>query len=403
MYRLLLINTSINTGSTGRIAEEIGRLAANNGFDSYIAYGRVNNHSELKTIRIGCDWDFKMHALQSRLMDNHGFASRYATKKFLQQLKQIKPDIIHLHNIHGYYINVGYLFEFLKDVGIPVVWTLHDCWPLTGHCAYFDSVNCCKWQTECCHCPNIKSYPSSVIIDQSKRNFKKKRQLFTSVQNITFVTPSQWLKEIVKQSFFSSYPVEVIYNGVDINTFKPMNNIDIRYKYSIDSGYKIILGVASTWDNRKGLADFISLNQLTAENEKIVLVGLNKEQILSLPSGIIGINRTENINELAALYSVADVFVNPTWVDNFPTTNIEALACGTPMITYRTGGSPEAISEETGIVVNKGDIIGLYNAISKILQIGKEHYKHSCRQRAEALFNKNNRFQDYVELYRSLL
>ncbi len=403
MYRLLLINTSINTGSTGRIAEEIGRLAANNGFDSYIAYGRVNNHSELKTIRIGCDWDFKMHALQSRLMDNHGFASRYATKKFLQQLKQIKPDIIHLHNIHGYYINVGYLFEFLKDVGIPVVWTLHDCWPLTGHCAYFDSVNCCKWQTECCHCPNIKSYPSSVIIDQSKRNFKKKRQLFTSVQNITFVTPSQWLKEIVKQSFFSSYPVKVIYNGVDINTFKPMSNIDIRYKYSIDSGYKIILGVASTWDKRKGLADFINLNQLTAENEKIVLVGLSKEQILSLPSGIIGINRTENINELAALYSIADVFVNPTWVDNFPTTNIEALACGTPVITYRTGGSPEAISEETGIVVNKGDIIGLYNAISKILQIDKEHYKHSCRQRAEALFNKSNRFQDYVELYRSLL
>lgn len=401
--KIIQINSLINTGSTGRIAEEIGKMTVNNGFESLVAYGRTNNHSQLKTIRIGSNWDFKMHALQSRILDNHGFASGHATRNFIKCIEQIKPDIIHLHNIHGYYINIKYLFRYLQNAGIPVVWTLHDCWPLTGHCAYFDYVNCNKWQTECYNCPNLRGYPSSFIRDNTRNNFKEKKQLFTSIKNITFVTPSQWLKEVVKQSFFKSYPVKVIYNGVDLSVFKPINDVEIKSKYDINVDCKIILGVASTWDRRKGLVDFIKLNELIGKNEKIVLVGLSKEQINTLPAGIIGICRTENVYELAALYSAADVFVNPTWVDNFPTTNIEALACGTPVVTYRTGGSPEAISDNTGIVINKGDVIGLYNAISKILQLGKKHYEYSCRQRAELLFNKNDRFLDYIMLYKSLL
>ena len=403
MKKVLQINATVNSGSTGRIAEEIGVLAQRSGYESYIAYGRKNYNSHLNVIKIGTDVDVKLHWLVSRLFDNHGFASKSATREFLDKLRQIKPDIIHLHNIHGYYLHVACLFDYLKQAGVPIVWTLHDCWPLTGHCSYFDFVDCDKWKTLCRQCPNRKGYPASLFLDRSKENFLKKRRLFTSVPNITFVTPSHWLERIVNQSFFSSYPVKVIHNGVNLEVFKPKTDMNVRAKYGLESSKKVILGVASIWDRRKGLSDFVRLSDLLANDEQIVLVGLSKEQMKILPRGIKGICRTENVKELASLYSIADVFVNPTWVDNFPTTNIEALACGTPVVTYNTGGSPEAVSPDTGIVVNKGDVTTLYQAVSKILNGGKKRYSVSCRQRAEALFDKNERFQDYIELYNSLV
>ena len=403
MKKVLQINATANSGSTGRIAEEIGMLAQQSGYESYIAYGRKNYNSHLNVIKIGTGVDVKLHWLVSRLFDNHGFASKSATKEFVDKLRQIKPDIIHLHNIHGYYLHVACLFDYLKQAGVPIVWTLHDCWPLTGHCSHFDFVNCDKWKISCCQCPNRKGYPASLFLDRSKENFLKKRRLFTSVPNITFVTPSHWLERIVHQSFFSSYPVKVIRNGVNLEVFKPKTDTNVRTKYGLEPGKRIILGVASTWNKRKGLSDFVRLGDLLANDEQIVLVGLNKEQIKTLPRSIKGVCRTENVEELASLYSIADVFVNPTWVDNFPTTNIEALACGPPVVTYNTGGSPEAVSPDTGIVVNKGDVTALYQAVSKILNGGKERYSVSCRQRAEALFDKNERFQDYIELYNSLV
>lgn len=403
MKRLLEINVSANTGSTGRIAEEIGRLATDNDFDSYIAYGRVNNQSQLKTIRIGCDWDFKMHALQSRLLDNHGFVSRHATRKFLQQLDQIKPDIIHLHNIHGYYINIEYLFRYLKNVNIPVVWTLHDCWPITGHCAYFDYFNCVRWKTRCHDCPNIQGYPKSIIIDRSERNFEIKRSIFTSVRNLTIVTPSVWLKNIVKESFLKNFPIHVINNGVDLNVFKPCKNLNTLNKYRINDKKKIILGVASIWGRRKGLTDFLKLSSILNDDYQIVLVGLSEKQLYDLPSNITGLRRTENVKELAQLYSSADVFVNPTYVDNFPTTNIEALACGTPVVTYRTGGSPEAVDQNTGYVVEKSNIDMLGSAIKETLSKDTAEIERACRQRAIRLYNKNERFMDYINLYNSVI
>lgn len=403
MKRLLEINVSANTGSTGRIAEEIGRLATANNFDSYIAYGRVNNHSQLKTIRVGCNWDFKMHALQSRLLDNHGFASRHATRKFLQQLDQIKPDIIHLHNIHGYYINIEYLFEYLKDVGIPVVWTLHDCWPITGHCANFEYINCTKWKTGCFACPNIKGYPKSIIVDKSRSNFERKRELFTSVENLRIVTPSEWLKDIIKESFLKECPTNVINNGVDLSVFKQYRNKTVLKKYKIDEGKKIILGVANVWNQRKGLNDFLQLSSMLTDDCLIVLVGLSEMQIHDIPSNIIGLRRTENVKELAQLYSSADVFVNPTYADNFPTTNIEALACGTPVVTYRTGGSPEAVDQNTGYVVEKSNIDMLWSAIKETLSKDTAEIERACRQRAVRLYNKNERFMDYINLYNSVI
>ncbi len=339
----------------------------------------------------------------SRLWDNHGFASTKATKLFVKGLERINPDIIHLHNLHGYYLNVEVLFDYLEKVQKPIVWTLHDCWPMTGHCSYFDFVRCDRWKTGCYACPNLKGYPVSLFLDRSKQNFEKKKKIFTEVSNITFVTPSHWLKSVVQESFFENYPVKVIHNGVDLDVFKPIRSEEVRSKYDIQYDTKIVLGVASIWDRRKGLNDFVQLKERMGEDVQIILVGLNEKQLSNLPKGILGIRRTENVEELAALYAMADVFVNPTWVDNFPTTNIEALACGTPVVTYQTGGSPEAVTDVTGKVVERGDVEALREAILEILVRERDVYRIECRERAEKFFNKEDRYRDYVELYKSLI
>jgi putative colanic acid biosynthesis glycosyltransferase len=383
--KIFQINTTLNSGSTGRISEDIGKAVITSGNQSYTAAALTNRPSDSIVIKVGNDVDRKLHGVKSMVLDRH------------------KPDIIHLHNIHGYYLHIGILFDFLKEAQIPIVWTFHDCWPFTGHCSYFDAVNCSKWQTHCNHCPNIKGYPSSHGLDQSYRNFDDKQRIFNGLKSLEIVTPSHWLAMHVKHSFLSNYPVRVIHNGVDLNLFAATQSSgNIRAKYNL-SGNQIILGVASNWDKRKGLNDFIQLSGLIAKDIPIVLAGLSKEQVTDLPVNIKGIARTENMQDLAALYTIADVFINPTYVDNFPTTNIEALACGTPVITYNTGGSPEAIDNATGFVIEKGNIQGLVAAVNTILENGKEHYRNVCRLRAEQLFNKNDRYGDYLKLYKSLL
>ena len=268
-----------------------------------------------------------------------GFASKHATKKLLKFLDKINPDIVHLHNIHGYYLNIELLFNYLKEKQIRVIWTLHDCWSFTGQCAFFDYVGCDKWQTECKNCPMLSEYPKSFV-DSSKWNYQKKKELFTGL-NITLVTPSKWLASLVKNSYLKVYDVKVINNGIDLNVFKPTPS-NFREKYCLKDK-KMILGVAGVWDRRKGLNDFIELSKLLDDNYVIVLVGLNDKQLDLLPHNIIGIKRTENQQELAGLYTTADVFFNPTYEDNYPTVNLESLACGTPVITYDTGGSPEFV------------------------------------------------------------
>jgi len=383
------------------MAEGIGIAAIENGFESYIAAAYTNRPSQSIVIKIGGNLDRKLHGLKTRLCDRHGFGSKRATKKLISSITEIKPDIIHMHNIHGYYLNIDILFTFLKKSSIPVVWTLHDCWPFTGHCSYFDAVNCMKWQTECHHCPNRNGYPKSWFVDNSRANFHKKKELFNGIENLTIVVPSKWLSEHVKFSFLKSYPVLTIYNGVDIDVFRPLESETIRQKYGI-TGNKIVLGVASVWDWRKGLNDFFSLRDLLGNSAQIVLVGLSSKQIKVLSDQIIGIKRTENISDLAAFYSAATVFINPTYVDNFPTTNIEALACGTPVVTYNTGGSPEALDNKTGIVVKKGDLKQLFSAVQIILENGKEYYTKACRKRAEEHFSSKNRYMDYLNLYKEI-
>ena len=398
MPKLLQINVTANWGSTGKIAEDIGKTAIANGWESYIAYGRdTNPHSLSNLILIGNKWDMYNHGIQTRIFDNHGLASINATKKFIDRVKEIKPDIIHLHNIHGYYINYDILFDYLSKANIPVVWTLHDCWPFTGHCAYFDYVNCCKWKYGCIKCMYKSTYPSSYILSSSEKNYLRKRKSFTSVPKLYFVPVSNWLHNLLNESFFAKFPKKTIHNGVDLNLFVPTT----RKFFRVDR--HVVLGVASVWEARKGLVDFIKLRELLPRTIEIILIGLSKQQIDTLPSGIKGISRTNNVNELVEYYSQSSVFVNPTWEDNFPTTNIEALACGTPVVTYRTGGSPESITPETGIVVEKGDCNALCSAIMEIIAKGKDFYSAACRKRAEDLYNKDDRFQEYLDLYQHLL
>lgn len=356
-------------------------------------------------IKIGSKWNVRWHGLISMLFDEHGFASKHATKKLVQQIDSICPDIILLHNVHGYYLNIEVLFNYLKNKNIPVFWTLHDCWPFTGHCAHFMAYNCERYKTQCYNCPNRKGYPSSIFLDHSKQNFNRKKKLFSDVSDLTFIPVCKWMEGVVSNSFMREAKTEMIYNGVNISTFHPADGgafSMIKNKYHIPDR-KIVLGVASTWKKKKAFFDFCWLQEQLPTDYQVVLVGLSDEQIKNLSKEIIGIGRTDNVQELAALYSLADVFVNPTYVDNFPTTNIEALACGTPVITYNTGGSPEAVDENTGVVVPQGDREALKKAIVDVV-VNKENYtSENCRQRAVAYFNKDDRFDDYIQLFNRTL
>lgn len=394
--KLLQINVTANWGSTGRIAEDIGKLAIAEGWESWIAYGRGNPKSESNLVRIGNDWDMRWHGLESRLLDNHGLASRRVTRKFIEDVKKISPDIIHLHNIHGYYLNYPILFDFLKEWGGPVLWTLHDCWPFTGHCAYYDYSRCDRWKTVCHHCPQFRAYPASIGLDRSQKNYRDKKAAFLDCRNLTFIPVSDWLKKELSKSFLHDYPAITIHNGIDTDIFHPIEQKEIK------SDKKVVLGVASVWDRRKGLDEFVKLREKLPENYLIILVGLSQEQISTLPNGITGIRRTENIGQLVGLYCMADVFVNPTLEDNFPTTNLEALACGTPVITYATGGSPEAIDDKTGFVVEYQNVDMLTEKVIEVCERGP-FPALDCRDRALRLYNKRDVFKQYIQLYKSLL
>ncbi|MPQ44273.1 glycosyltransferase [Clostridium tarantellae] len=399
--KILQINSVCGVGSTGRIVINLYNILENKGHECVIAYGRGNALECIKTIKIGNDIDVYNHVAKTRLFDKHGFGSLNTTKKFIKEVEKYNPDIIHLHNIHGYYINIEILFNYLKSCKKPIVWTLHDCWSFTGHCCYFDYVGCYKWEKKCYECPQKKSYPSSILIDNSSWNFTKKKQLFTSLDNLTIVTPSNWLANLVKKSFFKDCPIKVINNGIDLNIFKPTES-NVKEVYHIKDK-KIILGVANIWDERKGLKYFLELEKLLHNDYKIIIVGLTEKQKEELPSTIIGITKTNSIDELVKLYTLADVFVNPTLEDNFPTTNLEALACGIPVITFHTGGSSECIDSSCGAVVEKDNINMLCKEIIKITNHKKVNYSVSCIKKAHKYYDKNQRFLDYLHLYIEIL
>ena len=362
--KYLFINSVAGFGSTGRIAAEKCRELMAQGHECVLAFGRDKaNCDDVPTVQIGTSLDFKLHGVRNRLLDDHGFGSKAATRRFLNWVQQYDPDVIWLHNIHGYYIHIGELFRYLHSCGKKIIWTLHDCWAFTGHCAYFDFAGCDKWKSGCHDCPQKGSYPASMVLDNSRSNYEKKKALFTGIPNLTLTVPSYWLESRVKKSFLRDYPVEVVYNTINTDIFKPTPG-DFRKKHGLEDK-KIILGVASVWDERKGLKDFLALSELLDGNYQIVLIGLTREQIASLPAAILGLPRTNSMQELAAAYTAADVFVNPSAEETFGMTAMEARCCGTEAIVYQDTACEEIVNQVGGIAVPKG-AAHLYAAIQTL-------------------------------------
>ena len=385
--------------------QEIGELAMANGWESYIAYsgGRDGiKPCKSKLLPVGGKISVVLHGLMTRFLDMHGLGSWLATKRFIKKLDRIKPDVIHIHNIHGYFLNYKLLFKYLSKADIPVVWTVHDCWLYTGHCFHYAGVGCDKWKVQCADCPQKKAFPASLLLDRSKRNFEDKKAAFTSLDDLTIVTVSKWMRNEMSHSFLKDCKYLVIHNGIDLDVFDVQaDDKTIREKYNLGNK-NIILGLASIWCKEKGWDDFIKMSQLLRDDEVIVMVGVSEEQQKMLPENIVAIRRTENVRQLAELYSAATAFVNPTWQDNYPTVNLEAIACGTPVVTYRTGGSVEAVTEDTGFIVEQGDIKGLLEAVRKIAERGKSQYTAKCRAYALANFRKEDRYADYLKLYENI-
>lgn len=351
--KYLFINTVAGFGSTGRIAADSCRALMAQGHECVLAFGRDKaNCDDIPTVSIGTAMDYRLHAMRSRLLDDSGFGSRAATRRFLQWVRQYDPDVIWLHNLHGYYVHLGELFSYLRTCGKRVIWTLHDCWSFTGHCAYFDYVGCDRWKTGCHDCPQKATYPKSVLADNSRGNYEKKKALFAGIPNLKLIVPSHWLESRVKESFLKDYPVEVVYNTVDRNVFKPTPGA-FRQRYGLEDK-KIVLGVASVWESRKGLKDFLALSELLDEHYKIVLIGLSPKQIASLPENILGLPRTNSVQELAESYTAADVYVTPSTEETFGMTVLEARCCGTEAVVYQGTACQEVVEQFGGVAVPRG-------------------------------------------------
>ncbi|MBO5746190.1 MAG: glycosyltransferase [Clostridia bacterium] len=395
--KVLQINTVCGILSTGRICTDLAEVLEQNGHECKIAYGRMNVPGKYQryAIRIGNDTNVMMDVLKTRVFDNAGFNSVSATKKFLKWVEGYDPDIIHLHNIHGYYINIELLFKFLKDFGKPVVWTLHDCWSFTGHCSHFVAAQCDKWKENCVGCTRKRVYPSSLFLNRAAQNFRKKKELLCGVENLTIVTPSNWLGNLVKQSYLKDYQLAVVNNGIDLEVFKPTNS-DFRKKHGLEDK-KIVLGVASAWGKNKGLDEFAALSESLGDEYKVVIVGIKQEQAVGLPKEILCIPRTHDVKELAEIYTAADVFLNPSRQETMGLTTVEAMACGTPVVTSNLTAVPEVVDERTGIVCENLEIDTIKSAILEVLS---RDYPDT-RARAEE-YEKSAQYRKYISVYESL-
>lgn len=412
--RVLQINTFYLFGSTGRIVRDLKVLAEENGIESFAAYGPEIDNGDKGTLRLQSIQRRKINILRTRLFDHHGFYNEIETEKLIRWMDELKPDVIHLHNIHNHYVHVGRLFDYIKKQNLPVVWTLHDCWPFTGHCAHFDFVKCEKWKMGCHHCPSLKEYPPTWFFDRTHKNYEEKRSAFSGVEQLILATPSRWLAELTRESFLNNYPVEVINNGVDIKTFCPQNS-DVKQQLGI-VGKKMFLAMGTSFTRLKGMDYLFRLPQYLHDDEVLVLVGLEEKQKKQFTHPKCrALGRTNCLQELAAYYSAADVFINPTLEDNFPTTNIEALACGTPVVTFETGGSVESVLDgesllsdngiiysSVGAVVPKGDLQAMLGAARCIMARCKTTYREACRKKAEERYDNNKQYQKYIDLYNEL-
>lgn len=396
--RILLVNAVCGVTSTGRICTDLAKSFEEMGHEVKIAYGRedrgITELGRLYGKPIGRELDVKLHGLRTRLLDGQGFGSRRATKEFLRWVDEYQPDIIHLHNLHGYYLNIELLFQYLKEKNIPIVWTLHDCWAMTGHCTYFTACGCEKWRNQCIHCPQKQEYPASKWRDASAKNYGRKKKAFTGVEHLTITTPSMWLKSAAEQSFLREYDVRVVNNGIDTTVFQPTGS-DLRERYGL-LGQRIVLGVANHWGERKGLSYMLRLANDLPEGWKVVLVGLSMKQLELLPRSVLGIQKTSSPQELAAWYTAADVFVSPTLEDNYPTTMLEAQACGTPVAVFASGGAPETVMPGKGYVVQRLDYDELLEKTIRAAALKKDFGRVEIK-------DKRTLGSEYEAIYKELL
>ncbi len=389
--RVLQINVTGNL-STGNLACAINRQVEAVGGEGMVAYGRGTIAEDMNAYLIENRAGVFAHVLYTRLSDGAGFGSKKATQKLIEQINRFQPDIIHLHNIHGYYLNIDILLRFLAKYQRPIVMTLHDCWTFTGHCSHFENIKCDRWQGHCMNCPGLGIYPKSFGVDHSRENYERKKELFQNIPNLHIVTPSKWLKDLVGQSFLKNRPIQVIHNGIDVNAFYPKDNQK--------KSKKTVLGVASSWSREKGLYDFCKLAKLLPEEYRIVLVGISKKQSKKIPKEIKTIEKTQDKEALAKIYRGADVFVNLTYADTYPTVNIEALACGTPVVTYKTGGCAEMVELVDSIqaykVVETGDLEGVVVAVKEVINIQPKVVVD------KSTLDENSCVEQYVQLYEEL-
>jgi len=397
--RILLVNSVYGFGSTGRICKDIAMQARSQGHQSAVLYGRGGAVD--KEFCVTSMFGFFWHILQTRLADRHGLASHFATRKALARIRSYKPDLVHLHNLHGYWLHVPNFLAGLARLGVPVVITLHDCWTFTGHCAHFEYVSCDRWLENCGCCPQLSEYPASFVADRSIRNLKDKRTAFALLSNLTIVTPSQWLAGKVERSHLGQRECLVINNGIDLQIFRPEGTRVISGAWPETASFRL-LAAASIWNHRKGGADLLALMDCLSPDFFLVVIGRQPKKTIPHPR-IRYLERVEDIHEMASLYRTADIFINTTLEDTFPTTNLEALACGTPVITYRTGGSPEAIDKNTGIVVEKHDTIAMAVAVQTIKDQGKSYYSANCVQRAQGLYDRLAAQAAYFDLYEKVI
>lgn len=388
--KILQINTVYNYGSTGRIAADIAMLANQHGDECVVAYG-YGAPSNAHTFRMQNKLGRYYSVFVNRIFGKHGFYNRHSTKKLIRFIKHFEPDVVHLHNIHGYYLNIKMLFTYLKKIDKPVVWTFHDCWSFTGHCTHFDVVGCDKWKTDCHDCPQYRIYPKSLFFDRSRSGYRDKKKLFTSLSDLTIVTPSNWLAGLVKHSFFKEYPVKVIYNGADLSVFKPTPS-DLKQQLGI-ADKKVILGIAKTLEDGKGGRYMVDLAKALGEDYVVLILTLQTNE--KLPKNVIALPRTDSKAELAKLYSIADVFINPTMQEVLGMVNIEAMACGTPVVTFETGGSPESLGD-TGYVAKKGDLEDLLRGVLKMMDCPPDQ---NVLVEQASHFDGNDKFMEYLTLY----
>lgn len=399
--RVLIINSVCGVKSTGRICTDLLHMLEKNKENALIAYGReCADDYKSKAIRIGNSYSVKLDALITRLFDNAGLNSIEATKQLLKVMEKYNPDIVHIHNLHGYYLNYEMLLYYLCKRNIPTVCSMYDCWLFTGHCTHFDYIGCEKWKMVCQNCPQKKEYPKSIFLDNSKKNYIRKKNLLTNCDNITYVVPSKWLKEMVACSFLSSKPIEILPNGIDLKCFK-ITDSNIKQQYSIENK-KLILAVASDWNQMKGYEYLFDIAKVLDNETVMVVIGASDTQISEFPSNVIGLKRTNSKEELAAWYSAADVFVNPTLQETQGLTNIEALACGTPVVTFSSGGSSECIKDGCGKIIARGDIEGFCNSIKEVLA-SHERIDPVFISNSVSHYDEKKCNNQYYQLYKKIL